>query len=114
MDKRLAIYKLRIEFDRIINIYTGNSISSELNNHLWNWVKENATQIDKLNQVQEQDGLKISQRELLAEIINHVHYCPFGYDDKNVIIRKRTTNEEFYNWIKKLHELNKEASKCCA
>ena len=41
----MGLTKLRIEFDRIIRSYI---MTSDLNNHLWNWVKEHSSKISNL------------------------------------------------------------------
>ena len=41
----MELTKLRIEFDRIIRSYI---MTSDMNNHLWNWVKEHSSKISNL------------------------------------------------------------------
>ena len=50
----MELKKLRIEFDRIIRSYI---MASDMNNHLWNWVKEHSSKISNLV------GNRVSQPE---------------------------------------------------
>ena len=52
---------------------------------------------------------EVKRTVLLAKIIDHIHYCPIGYDYKGMIVSKMLANEDMLNWIKKLHKLSKQS-----
>ena len=61
----MELTKLRIEFDRIIRSYI---MTSDMNNYLWNWVKEHSSKISNLVENRVRQG--VSQPVLRAETSN--------------------------------------------
>ena len=51
-----------------------------------------------------------SQRTvLLAEIIDHIHYCPIGFNENSMIVSKSWSGKDLLEWLKKLHQLSKQS-----
>ena len=81
----------------------------------WNWDRKTEGQyrleiiVDTSNPLEYLVIKADSHAVLLAEIIEHIHYCPIGFNENSMIVSKSWSGKDLLGWLKKLHQLSKQS-----